>query len=229
MQNPVPDSLYVMTTQALANVAVYLPRIFAALLILIIGTALAKAVKKVVVRIFESLRVSDALKQTPLEHFLKNADVTHRIEEVLGNIVYWLAMLVVLHTTVSVLGLVSLTMLLERVLAYIPNVLAAVIVLFFGVLLAGVVESLVKGSIKSIDGKSARLIGKISSYLVVSVAVLAAISELGIAKDFVTILFVGFVTTISLGFGLALGLGGQHVIKDLLGEWYQRTKAEIKE
>lgn len=223
------DPLLLITTESLSSMAVYLPRIFAALLILIIGAAVARLIKRGVVKLLEAVRVSSALKDTPVEVFLKNAELTTKIEDVLGSIVYWLLMLVVIHTTVSVLGLVSLTILLEKVLGYLPSVISAVLILVIGLLLAGLVESLVKGSIKTIDGKSARLMGKFASYLVVILSVMMAISELGIAQEFILVLFVGFVSFLALGFGLALGLGGQHVVRSMLDEWYGKFKKETQE
>ena len=81
--------------------------------------------------------------------------------------------------------------------------ISAILILVIGLLLAGLVESLVKGSIKTIDGKSARLLGKLASYLVVILAVMIAISELGIAQEFILVMFVGFVSFLALGLGLA--------------------------
>jgi hypothetical protein len=209
--------------------SVFVPRLIGALLLLVLGSALAKAIKRAVVSILETLRVSKVIRKTPLEHFLANAEFGQKVEEVVGSVVYWLLMLIVLQTVVATLGLVPVTQVIDRILSYIPNVLSAILVLFLGVLLAGVVESLVKGSIKSIDGKSSRLLGKISSYLVVTIAVLASVSELGIASEFIMILFVGFVTTISLGTGLALGLGGKDVVAKMLDGWYRTTMNEIEE
>lgn len=223
------DPLLLVTTQSLSSMAVYLPRIFAALLILIIGAALSRLVKRVLVKILETIRVSSALKDTPVEVFLKNAELTNKVEEVLGSTVYWLLMLVVIHTTVSVLGLTSLTILLEKILGYLPSVISSVLILFIGLLLAGLVESLVKGSIKTIDGKSARLLGKFASYLVVILSIMMAISELGIAQEFILVLFIGFVSFLVLGFGLAVGLGGQHVVRAMFDDWYWKFRKEIKE
>ncbi len=164
-----------------------------------------------------------------VEHFLRNADMSHKLEDLIGALLYWLIMLVVVQTSVAVLGLSSLSDILERILGYIPHVISAILVLFFGVLLAGLVESLVKGSIKSIDGRSARLLGKVSSYLVVTIAIMAAVSELGIASEFIMILFIGFIATVSLGAGLALGLGGKDVVAKMLGKWYSQTMRDITE
>ena len=223
------ESLSPLIWQTINEVSVFVPRLLAALAILLIGTAIARGIKGVFVRLLEGLKVSSLVEKTPVEHFLKNADLTNKIEVVLGSIAYWLVMLVVLQTAAAVLGLAPLTDLFNRILDYIPNVISAVLILFFGVLIAGVVESLVKGSIKTIDGKSARLLGKVASYLVVTISALAAISELGIAKDFIVILFVGFVSTLTLGFGLALGLGGKSLVEKVLNRWYEQTLDDIKE
>jgi hypothetical protein len=220
------ESLILFGSQAMAGVLAYVPRIAAALLILIIGGTIAKAVRSLTVRVMKSIKVSSAIEKTPIEHFLKNADFAQKIEEIIGTIIYWLVMLVVIHTAVSVMGLASLSLLLERVLIFLPKIVAAVIILFFGILLAGVVEGLVKGAIRSIDGRSAMILGKVSSYLVVTIAILAAISELGIARDFILILFVGFVSTVTIGLGLAIGLGAKDLVATLLAHWHDNLKRE---
>lgn len=222
------QSLSVLTNETLTEVSAFLPRLVASLLILLIGSTVAKAFKSLIVKLLEAVKISQWVDNTPVEHFFKNAEFGEKLEGVIGNIGYWLLMLVVIHSTVSVLGLSSLTAVLDRVLGYIPSIISAVIILFFGVLVAGVVESLVKGSIMSISGHSARLLGKVSSYLVLIISVLAAINELHIASEFIMILFVGFVAMLSLGLGLALGLGGQELVKKMLSDWYQGLSQEIK-
>jgi len=229
MPNDFYQSLSVILSQSLSQVVQFLPKIIAALLILAIGAAVARFIKGLTVKILETLKVSSMLANTPVEHFLRNAEITEKIEGIIGSIVYWLVMLVVIQSSVSVLGLASLSEILAGVLGFVPQVLSATVVLVFGVLMAGVVESLVKGSIKSIDGKSARLLGKVASYLVVTVTLLAAVSELGIASEFIVILFVGLVSTVSLGLGLAIGLGGKDVVSTILNRWYQQTRRELSE
>ena len=223
------DSFSVIMAQALYDVVAFLPKIIAALLIFIIGSAVAKGLRKIVVRLFETFKVSSAVQKTPIEHFFKSAEVGEKIEDALGSVFYWLVMIVVIQTAFSVLGLQSLTSLLDKIISYLPQVLSAVIVLLFGVLLAGVVESLLKGAIRSIDGQSGRLLGKIASYLVMTIAVLAAISELGIATSFITILFIGVVATLSLGVGLAMGLGGKDLVRTILEDGYKKFKSDVSE
>lgn len=222
------ESLVFLSNQMLTDIVIYLPKLLISMLVLVVGAALANTFRKVVIKLLEAMRVSSAFSKTPVEHFLKDAEVGNKIEEVIGSVLYWLVMLVVIHTTVSILGLESLTIILGSILSYLPTVVSAVIILFFGLLISGVVESLVKGAIKSVDGRSARLLGKISSYAVMTVTVLAAISELGIAKEFILIIFIGFVVMLSLGFGLALGLGGKDLVSMALADWYKKFKSDTK-
>lgn len=229
----VPAEWYSSTSSFLSQLGtqfmLYLPRILGALLIFLIGVLIAKIVKNLLIKLLEALRLSKMIKNTPIEHFFENADMGQKIEVIIGTIAYWLVMLVVLQASVSILGLESVSNLLGKILAYLPNVISAIIILFFGVLVAGVVESIVKGSIKTLDGRSSRMLGKIASYLVMTIAVMAAISELGIASEFILILFIGFVAMLSLGFGLALGLGGQDMVRKMLNTWYNKTMDDIKE
>lgn len=221
------ETLVFLSNQILTDLVIFLPKLITAFLVLVIGAALARTFKKVLIKLMETLRLSKAFQKTPVEHFLNDAELGGKVEDVIGTVSYWLVMLVVIHTTVSILGLTSLTVLIGRILTYLPSLFSAVIILFFGMLIAGIVESLVKGAIKSVDGRSSRLLGKISSYAVMVVTVLAAISELGIAQEFIFILFVGFVITASLAFGLAFGLGGKDVVSMALSQWYKKTKSEV--
>lgn len=215
------QSLSIIFLQTLAEFSIYLPRLVAALAVFIIGTAFAKTIRHIVVKALDSIKLTKTLSNTPIEHFLENTEVSKRIEQVIGMVVYWLIMLVIIQTTIAILGLTSLSIILERILGFIPNIISAVVILFFAVLLAGLVESLVKGSIKSIDPKTGRALGKVSSYLVMMVGLLIGVSELGIASEFILILFVGLVGAVSLGLGLALGLGGKDLVKKLLEAYYK--------
>ena len=117
---------------------------------------------------------------------------------------------------------------LESILAYIPNVISAALILTIGVLLAGVVEKLVKGAVGTIDVKSGRLFGKIASYTLVVFATLAAISELQIARASINTIFTGFIAMLAIGFGLALGLGAKDLVARVLNDWYEKFRKEIE-
>ncbi len=232
MQNSLPSftalqaSLSLTLANLLTSVLIFLPRILGALLIFLIGITIARWVKTLIVKSLEKLRLSNELEKTPVHSFLKNAEVTMKIEVVLANTVYWVLILVVLQTSISLLGLTAVSSLLERVLLYIPRIISAVLILIFGVLLAGLAETLVKGVVKTIDMKSARILGTVTSYLVMIVAIMASISELGIAQQFITVLFTGAIAALSIAFGLAFGLGSKDTVGKIMDEWYSKMRKE---
>ena len=190
MQINLFESLSYLSYQTMASISLFLPRIFGAFVAFALGAIVARAVKSLVFKVLETLKFSTLIKKTPLRLAFENEDLGKKAEEVVSTLAYWLTMLVVVHTTVTILGLSSLTFMLERILSYIPKVISAVFILTFGVLLAGWVENLVKGAIKSVDPKSSRMLGKFSSYLILGMVVLISFSELGIASEFITILFI---------------------------------------
>ncbi len=218
-------SLNVLLADTLTAIASFVPRFLAAALLFFSGLFIARLLKRLCTKALKTVRVSALIENTPVEHFLENANLD-TFDQVLGSIVYWLVMLLVLQSMVAVMGLTPLTVLLDGIIGYLPDIFAAIVVLFIGVLLAGLVESVVKGAIRSLDSGSGRILGTVASYVVMIVAVMAAITELGIASEFILILFVGFVAALSLGAGLALGLGGKTIVSQLLEDWYSRLRSE---
>lgn len=212
-----------LSTQFLISVGAFLPKLVGAILVFVIGFTLAKVLKAALHRLLRALDLSRLMGQTPLQLSLENPEIGQRFETGVVTFVYWMMLLLVVHMTAATLGITSITFLIEKVWNYLPQVFSAILVLGFGVVLAGAVESMVKGAVRGLGMKQALWLGKISSYLVICMAVLSALSELGIAKDFVTILFIGFIGALSLATGLALGLGSKDMVKKTLTEWYEQN------
>ncbi len=200
----------------------FLPKIIFAFLILVIGFLLARFFKHLTSRLLANVNLTTMVKNTPLGEFLSSSHLMDKADRMLSNLVYWLVLLLVVYLSASVIEFTSLAILIWQIFAYIPNILTASVVLIIGVILAGLVETMVKNMARSFDSHSAILLGKMSSYMVVSLTMLIVLSELGIAREFIMIMFMGLVSAFALAFGLAVGLGGQHLVKEILGDWYQR-------
>ncbi len=213
-----------VTTRLLA----FFPNLIAAIVVFLVGWIVAGWVGALTVKILETLRLSSLLKDTGVQQFLKKADITAKVEEAIGTIVKWIIILVFFIASVNILGLSTVSQVLESILGYIPNVISAALILTIGVLISGFVESLIKGAVGSIDVKAGRLFGKIASYTIVVFASLAAISELRIAQAFITTIFTGFIAMLALGFGLAIGLGAKDLVSRVLNDWYERFRKDIE-
>ncbi|MFZ2199348.1 MAG: hypothetical protein WAV40_00995 [Microgenomates group bacterium] len=205
-----------------------LPNIIGAIIVASVGLILGNWVRTLTIKSLQMLRFENLIKDSKFKAFLVKAEVTEKVEEVIGGILKWLIVLTFFIAATNILGLTTVSNVLGGVLSYVPNVISAVIVMAIGVLLAGIIEGLVKGALATVDLKTSRLMGKIASYTVVTITTLAAFSELKIASNFINILFIGFVAMLALGFGLAIGLGAKEVIGQALSDWYKELKRDLK-
>ncbi|MFC1627126.1 hypothetical protein ACFL18_01040 [Patescibacteria group bacterium] len=222
------EAIYLAGANILSQFFGFLPNLFGALLIFLFGLLLAKWSKKVVVKVFGTIKLDTLVKKLGFGSFLSKADVKVKTEVLFGEIVRWLFIAVFFVAAVNILGLTTISQVLNSILSYIPSIVSAVIVLTVGVLLAGFIESFVKGAVNQLEPKTSRLLSKIASYLVVTVSVLAAINELGIAQSLINTLFTGVVATLTLGLGLGLGLGSKDLISKALMDWYTSNKKTTK-
>ena len=224
----VQDSLTGAATSILVSLVSYIPTLLAAVVVFIIGIVLANWLKAIVIKLLNVLRLSEVLSKGGFKHFLENAEITQKVEMVIGELVRYLTMLIFFVASINLLGLHTVTQVLNGLLSYLPNIFAAVLIFGAGVVLAGFLEKLVKGSLGGIDIKLSRLMAKFTSYLVVVFTVLAAISQLGIAKNLIDTVFIGFVGMLSLALGLSLGLGSKDLVKAILEDWHKDFKKDLK-
>ena len=213
---------------ALGNVVIsivnFLPQLIAALLVMVIGIILANWFKTLIKHFFRALKIETFTRNTVVERFLDRAEIRLKVEEIVGEAVRILISYIFLMAALNVVGLETVALFLSTILGYLPRVISAFLVFLVGVVIAGLVESVIKGAITTFDITTARLMGKITSYTVMIFGALVAIGELGIAKEFINILFIGFIAMLALAFGLAFGLGAKEVVREVLENWYRSVK-----
>ncbi|KKU88840.1 MAG: hypothetical protein UY18_C0008G0047 [Microgenomates group bacterium GW2011_GWF2_47_9] len=222
------NSLGTVAGNTLSQSLTFIPNLIGALLVFVLGIILGNWSRTLIIKGLQFVKFDSLVKDSKIKEFLKKAEINQKVEEIFGTLIKWIIVLIFFIAATNIIGLTTVSQLLSGILAYIPNVISAVIVLSIGILLAGVVESLVKGALASVDLKTSRLMGKIASYTIASIATLAAFSELKIAENFVNILFIGFVSMLALGFGLAIGLGAKDLVSRVLSEWHTDLQKELK-
>lgn len=203
-----------------------LPSLLGGFLTFIVGIILGNFAKNTVVKSLQAIKFENLIKDSKFREFLHRAELSEKVEVMLGSLVKWLIVITFFIAATNIWGLTTVSQLLLGIVGYLPSIFSAIIVLAIGILLAGFVESMVKAGLNSVDVRTGRLMGKIASYLVITIATLAAFSELRIARDFINTLFIGFVAMLSLGFGLAIGLGAKDVVGKALGKWYDGISKE---
>ena len=217
------DAIFSAANTILSRFFAFIPVFLGALIIFLFGLVLGKWAKALIIKILAAVKLDQVLRKAGLDTYLDKADIRGKVEVFFGELVHWLIILVFSMAAVNVLGLTAVSAVLNSLLSYIPRIISAVLVLTISVLLAGLVEGLIKGAVSQVDIRISRMLAKIASYLVVVVSAMAAINELGIAQSLINTLFIGVVATLSLGIGLAIGLGAKELVAKMLMDWYGKS------
>lgn len=195
----------------------FVPNLVVAIVIFAAGWVVGSLLGRVVSQIIKSLKVDNALKSAGFEEVLNRAGFRLSSGRFLGGLVKWFVIIVFLVASFDVLGLSQVNNFLQQVvLLYLPQVIVAVLILLVAALIADAMESVVSGSAKAAEVKSAGFLGRVTKWAIWIFAILMALYQLGVAAAFVQTMFTGFVVAVSLAAGLAFGLGGKDVAGRLL-------------
>ncbi len=192
------------------NFVVFVPNIVVAIVIFAIGWIVGAILGRITSQVVDALKVDNALRSAGLEEAINRGGFSLSAGGLLGGLVKWFVIIVFLMASVDVLGLQQVgTFLNEVVLYYLPQVIVAVLILLIAAVLGEFVKNFVAGAARAAEMTSAHFLGGVAKWAIWIFAFLAALAQLNVAAAFVQTLFAGVVVALSLGFGLAFGLGGQ--------------------
>lgn len=197
-----------------------MPNFFGGLLILLIGLVLAGLFKRILLSLFSFFKLSFLLQKTQL----MNKNEVKVWEEVLAEILRWTVVILFLIPTLEVWGLSRATVVLNQFLFYLPNVIAAVVIGFVGLLVSNLISDLVRHSFATMGATSANTLAVSTKWVIVFFTVLIVLNQLGVAQDLIRILLTGIVAMLAIAGGLAFGLGGKELAKELLEELRSKLK-----
>ncbi|MBX4200377.1 hypothetical protein KW790_02895 [Candidatus Parcubacteria bacterium] len=204
----------------------FVPNLVVAIIIVILGWLVGALFGRAIWQVFRSLKVDEALRRAGFETFLRRGGISLDVGAFIGGLVKWFVIVVFLVAAFNVLGLNQVTLFLrEVVVAYLPRVIVAALVLLVGGVVGDVVERVVVTTAKTAGVHSAHFAGSLSKWAIWIFAILVALSQLGIAAAFSQTLFTGIVIAVSLALGLSFGLGGQ----DAAGRFIERLRGEMSE
>jgi len=210
------------------KITAFLPELIGAIIIFIGGWFVARLIKLGVVKLLALVRFEKATEKTGVQEFLKKGGIVKTPSEIIGALVYWFIMILVIIAALDTLGLPIVSDLLNSIFLYIPNVVAAIIVLILGLLVGNLLAAVVRTAASNAGLKNAEGLGKISLYAIVVFAASIALIQLGIGEEIVVSAFGLVFGAAALALALAFGLGGRDVAADYLKRWLEEKKTPAK-
>ncbi len=193
----------------LTQLAAFLPRLLAAVIILLVGWLLAKFLNFVVVRGLKLVSFNVVTEGAGIDGFLKKGGVRKSAIDVLGALIYWLAIFMTLLVTFDSLGLTIVSDLFSRITQYIPNVVAAVLILTIGLYFARFVADSVSAYARNVGSEDADLIGRVTRYAISIFVFVIALGQMKIGDVLLSQAILIILGGFALALGIAFGLAGQ--------------------
>ncbi|MGC8776077.1 MAG: mechanosensitive ion channel family protein [Minisyncoccia bacterium] len=206
------------------NVMSFLPTLIISVLVLLVGLIIASILGTVVEKIFDALKLDVLLSKIGLTPYFERAGLKLRGAYFLGQLVNWFLIIVFLLATSDMLGLYSFSTFLKDVLNYLPNVIAAVLIMLAAVVIANFLRKVVSASVASAKLHASKFLGTLTWWAVVIFGVLTALIQLNIAPSVINSLITGVIAMLALAGGLAFGLGGKSYAEYLVNKLREHTE-----
>jgi small-conductance mechanosensitive channel len=221
------QSLVTAMTALWTKVANFIPNLFGALVVVLLGFLVAKLLDALLSRLLAKLGLDRLMAGTGLTKLMGRVGIRVPISTLVGKIVYWFVLLIFFVSAAESLGLQRVSATLDVLALYLPKVFGAVLVLLVGVLLAQLVNGIVRGAAEGVGIEYAGGLGRVAQWLVIVISISVAISQLEIKTDLLNHVIVIALITVGLAVALAMGLGSREVAGQILAGIYVRELYQV--
>lgn len=194
------------------------------IVLLLIGLAIARLIRAAVVKILKTLKVDFLADRIELTGLLSKGNIKRTLSELIGDICYWFAILASVAVAINAIGLTVATDLLNRIILYIPNIIAAIFILILGILGATLLGNGAKTAAANAGVEQAHALGNIVKIIITVFTAIIALEQLAINMRLIEFTITIFVATLGLGTAIAFGLGCKDIAAEQMAGWLRKLK-----
>jgi hypothetical protein len=210
--------------RGLDNVFNFIPKLVGFLIILFVGWLIARAVKGLLSKGLDKVGLDRALHSGHAGNWVNQVAPDTSPSRLIGSIAFWFIFLGAIAIAVSQLGIAALDNFVAAIGAYLPNIVAAVLIFVIAGAIAAAVGGLVARTMG--DTPTGKVVGSVVPVLVMAIATFMILNQLKIATEIVTITYAALIGGVFLAMALAFGLGGREVAGRMLADAYDRGQQQ---
>jgi hypothetical protein len=200
----------------------YLPSVIGALIVFILGLIVSSALKGTTKRILDWTGFSHATEKTELSAFLKKIGVEKPLSAVIASLAYWIVFLIFLTAVFEILGLQIVVATLSSLIAYLPNVIVAVITIILALLLGRFVKGLIVTGLENLNASLGVTAAGIAEIAIILFGAIIAASQLGLDVDIITANITLVIAGVIAILVLSIGLGSRTTSANLINGYYAK-------
>jgi hypothetical protein len=191
-------------TNTVSNVLTFIPKLLAFLLIVAIGFFVAKAIAKILTKVLQRVGFDSLVERGGVKKALAKSE--YDAAGILSKVVYYAIMLFVLSTAFAVFGHNPIGDYLHAVIAYLPLVFVAIVIIVIGAAVAAAVKALIQNSLGGLSYGT--MLANVASTVIIALFAIAALDQLHIAQNVVNALLYATLAAIVGVVVVAVGGGG---------------------
>ncbi len=203
------------------------PRVLLAVVLIVAALVVAKMVERILRTIMTRLRFDTVIERVGIDQALSRVGVRESLNQVVPRIVYYLLLILFAKTAADSMGLVAISDAIGAFMAYLPNIVAALLILVLGSTAAQFAGRAVTEAATNTGLEFAGSLGSLVSGTLMFVLGIMAISQLQIDTEIVRVVTSAVLAAMALAFGLAFGLGSRDVTRNILAGFYARKTFEV--
>lgn len=223
------DALVNSLMGVLDDVIGFIPDLVGAIILLIVGLVVARALEFAIEKIISLVRLDSALRKVGLDRYLQRAGIGLNSGRFLGKIAYWIILIVFIVGIADILGLSTLSVFITSALGWVfTNLIASVLILLVAAFIAQFLRKLVNASVMGAKLHSAKFLGSATWWVVMIFGAVAALKQLGVDTGLIESTLMSFIVAaplaVGLAVGLAFGLGGKKQAEGILERFEERLE-----
>jgi uncharacterized oligopeptide transporter (OPT) family protein len=200
------------------------PALVGAAIILLTGYFLARQVQRWADDTLKRLNFNRVASAGGLDEVVNRTGSRLDPVRALAKLIFWLVMLVVILLTSTALGLESINEMFGDMLAFIPTLIAAIVIVILGIIVGEFVRGVIVASAGSVSGVPT--VAKLAKGAVILIALFMALQQVGVAEEIVTAAFTLILGAAALAVGLAFGLGNRELAGEITRRWYEEGQRQ---
>jgi hypothetical protein len=217
--------LYVEPAKTIVSqIGQFLVNMLLVIIILIIGWVLAKLIRTLVTKGLRIIRLDEISGRIELDSLLAKGGINYSLSELIGVVCYWVALLVTFVVAVNAVGLTIAADLLNKIILYVPNIVAAIFILISGMFIATLLKALVQTAANNAGVSQANFLSQVVNVVVMVFAIAIALEQLNIGAKIIELTITVILGSLGLGVALAFGLGCKDLVGKTVAEFIDKFK-----
>ena len=202
------------------------PKVLIGLILLVVAVLVAKIVEKVLRVILVRVRFDSLVERVGIDKALHRIGLRQQLNHFLPRLVYFLLLMLFAKTGADALGLAAISNALGSLFSYLPNLIAALLLIVIGGTAGQFVGQTVTQAGEDSGIEFAGALGRVVTGLILFIVGIMAITQLKIDTEIIQLVTTLLLAAMALAFGLSFGLGSRDLTRNIMAGFYARRILE---